>query len=100
MRHFATLTLPDGVYACTANPDGTIPLSSRAFARNDQIDRDGANLRRLIQQANFAGEMAPLLYDARRIIEKAAREESAYAATIERRLNVLLSAISAWEATQ
>jgi predicted oxidoreductase len=58
LRHFAILTLPDGHYACTANPDGTIPLSSRAIARNDATDRTGANLRQLVDQANAAHELA------------------------------------------
>jgi hypothetical protein len=57
LRHFAILTLPDGHYACTANPDGTIPLSSRAIARNDATDPGGAALRVLVDQANQVHEL-------------------------------------------
>jgi hypothetical protein len=62
MRTFATLTLPDGVYACTAQPDGTIPLSSRCMGRNDQhADKAGVGLRALVEQANLAAELAECL---------------------------------------
>jgi hypothetical protein len=63
MRHFATLTLPDGVYACTANPDGSIPLSSREVARASAHDKDGASLRYLVEQANAASALAEALRD-------------------------------------
>lgn len=55
MRHFAILTLPDGLYACTANPDGSIPLSSQCVAAQDKPgDRLGNGLRSLVDQANAA----------------------------------------------
>jgi hypothetical protein len=74
LRHFAILTLPDGHYACTANPDGTIPLSSRAIARNDATDRTGANMRALLSApATMSTGIGEMPSDALRNAESAAQ---------------------------